>query len=412
MKKNLFPLAVAMLCVAAPASAQDYEMQIHKTDGTVTTIDAADVAKVTFAQKPYTVEAVPTGTDLAQWYEENKALFETYDYIIIPLAANGEYTQSGVIEIPAGKKAAIAGDAEGVAKLQFTADAGFVAGNVFSLSNVDIDAAASANSLVTLSETPDEALLGATGTGDYYNIVGGITLSNVDVKGLKNRVFYDNGVKYAIDKLTIEDCNIQLDIQDGAGVDGGQIIDAYGGGINDLVISNSTMYNIGAGYAKYAVRYNNGYKGARVGYENEYMTIKNSTFHNLLESGGQWGNYNGLQGSKSCYFTLTDVIFVNCGKDIARRFLGGRAGSHYTFNNNTYMSAYDAEPTFEEMPTEGEDGTVTQPSYDKSGTVIGTAPTFANAANGDFTLGSDCEQYAKKTGDPRWLGEEEVTPAE
>lgn len=403
MKKNLLPIIAAMLGMAAPASAQSYLMQIRQTDGTVTEIDADKVAKVTFAQKPYTAEAIPTGTDLATWYEENKTLFDTYDNVIIPLAADGEYTQSAVIEIPAGKKASIVGEADGVAKLTFTADAGFVVGNAFSISNVDIDATASTGVLISLSATPDEALKGATGQGEYYNIMGAISLDNVDVKGLKDRILYDGGVHYTVETLDIDGCNIQLDIPAENELGSKGYIDFYQSCIINNTIKNSTIYNVGEGYAKYFVQYVNGQRSTKFGYTNDYMTINNSTLYNLLDKSGQWGNYSGLGGQKSSVWEITDAIFVNCGSQVARRFMGGRQGGKMTFANNTYMNTYDGEAAFEEMPAEGEDGTVTDPSYDTSGTVIGTAPTFADAENGDFTLGADCEQYAKKTGDPRWL---------
>ena len=413
MKKNFLPIIAAMLGMAAPVSAQDYIMQIRQSDGTVTEIDAAKVAKVTFAQKPYTAEAVPTGTDLAKWYDENKTLFDTYDYVIIPLEAGGEYTQGAAIELPAGKKAAIAGDAEGVAKLTFTADAGFVVGNAFSISNVDIDATASANPLVSLSATPDEALLGATGQGSYYNIMGEIALNNVDVKGVKGRLLYDGGVNYTVETLTIDNCNIQLETPAENELGSKGYIDFAKSCIISNTISNSTIYNTGEGVAKYFVQYANGQRSNKFGYSNDYMVIKNSTFYNLLGESGQWGNYSGLGGQKSSVWVLTDAIFVNCGSQVARRFLGGRQGGKMTFANNTYMNTYGEEPAFEEMPKVNEDETVTEPSYDTSGTVIGTAPAFADAEKGDFTLGADCEQYEKKTGDPRWLpAAEEETPAE
>lgn len=409
MKKNLFPIAIAMLCVTAPATAQEYEMKIQKTNGTVTTIDASEVQKVTFAQKPFTAEAIPTGTDLYTWFENNKVVFDTYDNVIFPLEAEGSYTQSGVIEIPNGKKAQFVGEAGKNATIEFTADAGFVVGNAFSVKNVDVNAAKSANAFISLNATPDEALLGASGKGSSYNIMGTISIENSKVTGLQSRIFYDNVKKYALETFVIDNCVFELATPETNNVSGDAYISAYGGCIVDNTIKNSTFYNTGAGKAKYFMRYSNGDRSTKVGlYTNDYVRMQNCTFYNLLPESGQFLNVGGIKGQKSSVWVYTNDIFVNCSKEVARRAIGDRIVGPVTMENNTYMRNYDGgEPIFEELTVIENEGTpeevIKEPSYDKSGTVIGTAPTFKDAAAGDFTLGTDCEQYKKKTGDPRWI---------
>lgn len=408
MKKNLFPIATAMLFITAPATAQEYEMKIQKTNGTVTAIDASEVQKVTFAQKPFTAEAIPTGTDLYTWFEENKAIFDTYDNVIFPLEAEGSYTQSGAIEIPNGKKAKLTGVTGKNATIEFTADAGFIVGNEFTVRNVNVNASKSANAFISLNATPDEALLGASGKGSSYNIMGTISIENAKITGLQSRIFYDNVKKYALETFVIDNCVIELATPETNDMGGDAYISAYGGCIIDNTIKNTTIYNTGAGRAKYFMRYSNGDRSTKVGfYTNDYVRMQNCTFYNLLAESGQFLNVGAIKGQKSSVWAYTDDIFVNCSKEVARRAIGDRIVGPATMKNNTYMLNYDGgEPVFEEITiTDGE--TVKEPQYDKSGTVIGTAPKFKDAAAGDFTLDKDCEQYEKKTGDPRWITEGE-----
>jgi len=112
----------------------------------------------------------------------------------------------------------------------------------------------------------------------------------------------------------------------------------------------------------------------------------------MLKSDGQWGNYNGISGQVYSKFDVQNNIWYNCGNDIIRRMAGGRFSGNnpMTFAKNTYFNG-------------GEDKSASEASYDKSGTILTTDPTFADAANDNFTIGASTQQAKYQTGDPRWL---------
>ncbi|SFO66538.1 DUF5123 domain-containing protein, partial [Prevotella sp. tf2-5] len=113
---------------------------------------------------------------------------------------------------------------------------------------------------------------------------------------------------------------------------------------------------------------------------------------------GQW--HNGGRIAQKASLMDVDIennIWVDCateGSGILRRILAGKNTDNLksaVVNNNTWILNGTAEDATSYNKTEGVD--------------IATAPVFADAANGDFTLG-DCAQYTAQTGDPRWIEEE------
>lgn len=273
-----------------------------------------------------------------------------------------------------------------------------------------IDASANSGAFIQLSATPDESLKGTD--NDYYHIKGHVSLNNLNINGVKGQLVYDNNVKYCVENLVIDSCNVKLQSDEATGVNGNAVIYFKGGFANTLSVSHSTFWQNGASDAKYFVQYNNNGRATRAGYENNFVIFQNNTFSNVAKE-GQWANYGGFAGQKTSGFIVTDNIFSNCGNmQIARRILGGRTAASYaegmvTFNNNTYMTKTVSE-------TEVVEAYENATGYDESGTIIEMDPLFADADNGNFTIGASTKQAKLKTGDPRWLVEfvpEDVTDA-
>ena len=395
MKKKFISMAVAFAAVTISANAQSYIMQIHKTDGSTVTVDADDVEKVTFAEKPYEFETVPTGTDLTAWFTENADVFSNNKAVIIPLAAGGQYTMSGNIDFAGTQISLYTADAASPATVTMTADASVQTYSGLEISNVNFDCSASTRPFIKLSETPDEAIKGATGSGDYYNILQSIAINGCEISNLRSSLYTDNGVKYCAGTFLVTNSVVHFNIDGSGTVDKDALINAYAGHINSFTAQNSTMYNTGSMAAKYVVRYNNSGRADRAGYLSDYVNFRNCTFYGMKSD--QFCNYGGLAGRASSNFTITNNIFVDCGENIARRIVGGRVGSaNATFANNTYMNA---DGSFQSV-----DGSCA--GYDDSGTAIEEDPGFKDAANGDFTVSGE-QQIAKRTGDPRWLPEAE-----
>ncbi len=333
---------------------------------------------------PVTINITPaTGSDLAKALNEARGYFDNITSTKIQLEKNGEYTISEPL----------------------------ITGNVMTISGdngnpATIDASANTGAFITLSETPNETLKGATGKGDYYNIQGYIDLRNLNVTGVKGNFIYDNNKKYCVESLTIDSCTVNLASSSETNVSSNAVIYFKSGYANTISVSNSTFWNNGNSDAKYFVQYNNSGRADRAGYQYQYVIFQNNTFYNIAKA-GQWANYSGFSGQKYSNFIITDNIFADCGnKQIARRILGGRAASNYptgqvTFNNNTYIT-YTTNEEGELVPEfESKDGVIDP--YDISGTAIEDNPLFKDAANGDFTLGESTKQAKQKTGAPRWL---------
>lgn len=317
-----------------------------------------------------------TGADITAALNEAKEGIDRVGSITINLAANGAYTVSDTLVVTG--ETTIKG----------------VKG-----SPATVDATGSKAAFIALSKTPFEDLKGATGTGDFYNIQKAIDIRNLNIKGLKGQLIYDNNVKYCVETITIDSCLVNLASSKETNVSSNAIIYFKSGYANTLSVSNSTFWNNGETDAKYFVQYGNSGRADRAGYTAQYVIFQNNTFYNVAKA-GQWANYSGFAGQKYSNFIVTDNIFAECGnKQVARRILGGRTASSYptgqvTFNNNTYMFGSEFEST---------SGVVE--SYDVSGTAIEMDPQFKDAANGDFTIGDKTLQAKYKTGDPRWLVE-------
>jgi hypothetical protein len=400
MKKQIILMA-ALLGTAVSVNAQSYQMNVYTNAGVVS-YDASAVVKVDYSQKPSAVDTIPAGTDLAAYINGN-AVFDSLTNVVFPLEEGGSYTQSAPIVVPTGASLTISGKQSAI---QFTGDAGYVTAGGLVLSGIVIDASASANPLIELSTAPDENSLNLIGgAGGYYFIASPVSLLNSEVKGLNSYLLSDNNTKYCVTNFTVDNCIINMSTTAAAGMSATAFIYFKAGGIKDLTVCNSTLYQTGESDAKFFVQYNNSARLDRYGYDKNTQTqsvnFVNNTFYNMCKS-GQWCNYNGIGGQKYSAFNVENNIWVNCtttGGGVARRICGGRNASTYTvcvFNNNTYGNYVTAE-----------DGTVSfvnetgVESYD-TGTVLTSDPAFKDAANADFTPTGE-QQVAAQTGDGRWF---------
>jgi len=351
------------LTIGAPVEGETYNI-----------VGAIGIYKENVQFQPLTITRTPkvisvtvdaeTGTDLTALVNAQKEDIvkdgNLAGDITINLATEGKYTVSGTIEAPAGI--------------------------VINGNGATVDASAITAPFITMSKTPSVETI-----SDYYR-VGCVKISNVNINGIKNSIFYDNNTKYCVVDFTIDNSVLALATE---AVENEALISFKAGGAKDVNIKNSTFYGNNA-VVKYFIRYNNSARLDRYGFDKDTefqtMNYQNNTFHGLLKADGQWGNYNGISGQNYSKFDVKNNIWYNCSKDIIRRMAGGRFGgnSPLEFANNTYFN-------------DGTDMSANEAGYDKSGTILVTNPTFADAANGDFHIGASTQQAKEKTGDPRWL---------
>ena len=316
---------------------------------------------------PENITVDVTDGDIVAAVDAAKATVAKVGDITINLKKGTTYTVSKSIEIPAGL--VINGD------------------------SAKIDASALDAPFIVMSATPSVELI-----NEYYR-VGQVKISNVVVDSIKNSIFYDNNTKYCVVDFTIDNSVLNLAT---TAVQNEALVSFKMGGAKDVNITNSTIY--GNGVAKYFIRYNNSARLDRYGFDKttefQTMNYQNNTFYNVIQTGGQWGNYGGIGGQNYSKFDVQKNIWYNSSNEIIRRMAGGRfSGSNpMTFAKNTYFYN-DADNSAKEA------------SYDKSGDILITDPTFADAATGNFTLHVGSQQAKEKTGDPRWLVEYDATQA-
>lgn len=309
----------------------------------------------------YATDTIPSGKEIGNYIANYQAyVSDEGKFYLVP---DGKYTINQSIVAP--RSLSLEGDATAAAT---------------------IDASGLAEPFVVL-----DTLAGDTTISSYYR-VDSIHVANVSVKNLKNSIIWDNNIQKCVVDLTIDNSVLQLATE---AVKNEALVSFQKGGVKDFTIKNSTVYGVDS-VAKYFIRYNNGARLDRYGFdkttETQSMNYLDNTFYGVLSlSGAQWGNYNGISGQAYSKFDVENNIWYNCGKDIVRRMAGGRFGSGVdtTFVNNTYFN-------------DSVDISASEASYDASGTILTSDPEFKDAAAGDFTIGETTLQALYQTGDPRW----------
>lgn len=355
-------------------------------------------------------------TDLYQYFKDNPITNNIYlDESVYNLQAGKFYTVSEELDFGAspGKSIMLRSEDETQrVNLTIGDNAGFVVPNEFSLENINITCGISLKPLIALNASPDASLKPVstaddgttTKLSDYYRI-NSLSIKNCDIMGLKGCLIYDNKAQYCIVGLSIDNMLLKLDTETDA-VQNGALLSFYGGGVKEFTITNSTVYQTGSGNPQYFLRYLNGARIDRFGYnskESQYapdktkITYINNTFYKVAS--GNWSNYDGIENGTD--YVVQQNIWEDCGGsgEIARRIYGksrvATEENHSTalWNYNTYVTNGAIKPQ------ENSDGST---KYDTSNTQLQTLPGFKDPANGDFTpTGADQVQY--KTGDPRWF---------
>lgn len=345
-----------------------------------------------------TKAVIDNGMDLA----EVVAKFAD-DKGVVTLPAGVELTLSAPIEFT--RSISIEGDKDNPAKIVFTSeDAGFIINGGLTLNNILFDCNASQAPFIQLSKNPsvNASKVTAWDTDYYFYLISDpIEVTNCYVDGVNSFFLTDNkiennGVWFPTDIL-VANSVVRLSTPANNSNYAYFYLNNGGGFAKNLVVSGSTFYNTTDYGFRYFVRYG-GFGNDQVkdvfGWEDNTLSYLNSTFYNVCQNDGQWGNYNGIYRATTSYWIMTNCIFWNCSTSgsVPRRFLQGRApaadAQNVLFLNNTYMK---------------KDGTFQDPqNYDTTGTNIEEDPNFADPSKGDFSI-KDSKQAELGTGDPRWL---------
>ena len=239
---------------------------------------------------------------------------------------------------------------------------------------VEIDAAASNAPFILMRPLPEQGL-NANGAFE----ISEISIKDVKITGLKNRLFYANRQDYLIGKLAVENSVIQVD-----GTTPRSIFDFYcGGNYEELSIVNSTLYADPSNAMRGGLVSTQSSKSIiELGGESQKLSIKNSTLYNIA-----YGKTPVLQQRHSQYylsFELAGNIIVNCGEK--GNFVAG-------LNEGQKSSEVEWVVDSNAFNFDGEDSGANE-AY---GNALSGVVKFADAAKGDFT------QSNVAAGDPRWI---------
>ena len=216
-----------------------------------------------------------------------------------------------------------------------------------------------------------------------------IAIVNLTVKGLKKALFYSAAQKYVAENFTIDNCIVEQ------AADATTIDYTKGGTAVNVTVTNSTFYAPTATtksfYSSQSGQKTTEYSADAI----QTFTFKNNTMYNLAKDKNFFSHRQSNQ--KWLSYDVENNIFVNCGKSgqVIKGMNGGQSGKNPTWKIENNAFNHDGADTSASEDT----GDSEEPVNNSIAEVV----TFADAANGDFTVGESSIVAREKAGDPRWL---------
>ena len=341
----------------------DADVEVSENSFTMPATDVTVTA--TFKKLPVDVDiTVESGKDIAA---EVAAAADGADIksITVTLAENGEYTISSTLQSQGN---VTINGAEGAT----------------------IDASGLSAPLITLNGGTTFAPK-ADGTASDHVLVENVTIKDVTVKGLKDALVKD-AQKSLVETVTIDNSVIEMPAS------GKNVLDFNGKGYaGKVIVKNSTIWSAGKNTGFFA-QYGSRPKNVNGDLLQEF-DVQNSTIVNIANG----KNFCDLKqnGTAQNVYTIKNNIFSDCGKagQVVVGFNKGQTSATpvWDVDGNTFLlnGADNSEAeTSKAGQKDGEDIVKNSLTSD---------PEFADAANGDFTVGEATDQAELETGDPRWL---------
>ena len=263
-------------------------------------------------------------------------------------------------------------------------------GNVIINGNgATIDASALTTPFVQMADLPTEGL---NDKGAYE--IDEVSFNDVTITGLPYQLFYANKQKYLITTLKVDNSVIGIN-----GSKNKTIFDFNSGGnCLNLTVNNSTLW------ANPSNAQNGGFYSSQSGQSvqdlkdgaEQVTTISNSTIYNIAS--GKTTSTRRKNSQDWIKYVVTNSIIAESGKSgqFLKGLNAGQAGkdAEWTVDGNTFIFG---GAVIEEQNVGS--------SAENIQNSLTSDPEFADAANGDFTVGESTEQAELETGDPRWLVE-------
>ena len=371
--------AEGMTVTLAPTPDEGYELESltvkDSADAEVTvnedntfTMPATDVTvTATFKKLPVDVNiTVESGKDIAEAVEA-AADGAPIKSITVTLEDNGEYT--------IGKTLTSQGNV-----------------TINGAEGAVIDASGLAAPLITLNGGTTFAPK-ADGTDSDHILVESVTIKDVTIKGLKDALVKD-AQKSLVENVTIENSVVEMPASNK------NVLDFNGKGYaGKVTVKNSTIWSAGKNTGFFA-QYGSRPKNVNGDLLQEF-DVQNSTIVNIANG----KNFCDLKqnGTAQNVYTIKNSIFADCGKagQVVVGFNKGQTSATpvWDVDGNTFI-VNGADNSEAEISKAGQ-----KAGEDIVKNCLTSDPEFADAANGDFTVGESTEQAELETGDPRWLVE-------
>jgi hypothetical protein len=288
--------------------------------------------------------------------------------ITINLAADGAYTVSAPIDVPAGLT---------------------INGN-----GATIDGSALTTQMIQMSTTPSVGM----NEKDAY-LSDGIVVKDVKITGLKYQFIYGNKMKYLLATLSVENSIIAVD-----GTNNKTIFDFNGGGnASEIIIDKSTIYANPSNAQNGGLFSSQSGQGSiqDLGSDKQLFAITNSTIYNVAY--GKTTNSQRRNNTAGMEYKVENSIIVNSGK--SGQFIvglnGGSANSVQTYTISGNVFSFDGADV-----SAAEQAKVQEKIADKELKSVAGMVTFTDAANGDFNgsflLAPETTSMPETIGDPRW----------
>lgn len=347
-------------------------------------------ASIDSTQAPYstlvaTTATIPNGTDLAVYFAANPIPSSTTE-LAYQLVANGSYTMSG--DVPTGlTNVTFRGYKDYHATVKMTNGSFLSSGTGLKLKFLDIDCSTyTGTGVIAFNSTFNTSAPTYLSAWPGIMVKTPVVVQSCKITGLATPLIYDNGMKYALSTLLIQDCII------GQNTATKNLISMGGGIVKDLSLHNSTFYNTQIATGGYLIQYANSMNVSKVTgamWASSSVSITDNTFWQVCTS-KKMVNYSGMSQAFNT-LTVQKNIFVDTGNQqiILALALNGTMVRSFGYNTYWFNGAFDSAEITGTVP-------------DNSGTSINTDPQLKDPANANFTVGG-ATQIADRTGDPRWL---------
>ena len=332
------------------------------------------------ADETFTTPAKVTLSDVKLTNSKSQSI--TVDPIIINIVDADPFAElvKKAIDGAAGGVATITLDQDYAAKSSIVLPAGMSV--VLDGAGFTLDASELGSNLIQMD---------ATAPADWTK--ADVTISNLTVKGLKKALFYSAAKKYVAENFTIDNCVVEQ------AADATTIDYTKGGTAVNFTVTNSTFYAPTATtksfYSSQSGQKTTEYSADAI----QTFTFKNNTMYNLAKNKNFFSHRQSNQ--KWLSYDVENNIFVNCGKSgqVIKGMNGGSSGKNPTWKIENNAFNFEADGIMTDTSASEDTGDSEEPVNNSIAEVV----TFADAANGDFTVGESSIVAREKAGDPRWL---------